>query len=88
MNYVCERLALAVGAVEVWLRVCFPRLVWALTPRGREHRRLRAELRRLETDPDYADQWRAELAEGWRQVRFERALEALLRDLADGGDRP
>ncbi|MER5772006.1 hypothetical protein [Streptomyces sp. NPDC001985] len=70
------------------LRIRRPWCLWWLTPRGREHRRLRAELRRLENDPDYADRWRAELAEGWRQLRFERALETLLLDLADGGDRP
>ncbi|WP_190120739.1 hypothetical protein [Streptomyces inusitatus] len=57
-----------------------------LTAQGRERRALGAELRRVETDPEYAAEWRAELDEGVRQLRFERALEALVRDLADGGD--
>ncbi|GGZ27072.1 hypothetical protein GCM10010387_20540 [Streptomyces inusitatus] len=86
VGQVHQRLALAVRAVEIWLRVRFPRLVWVLTPRCRERRALRAELRRVETDPEYAAQWRAELDEGVRQLRFERALEALVQDLADGGD--
>ncbi|MFI1017550.1 hypothetical protein [Streptomyces sp. NPDC020965] len=56
-----------------------------LTPEARDLRSVRRELRRLETDPEFADAWRAELAEGWRRIEFDRALLRVLEGLPDGG---
>ncbi|MER7043860.1 hypothetical protein ABT391_02955 [Streptomyces jumonjinensis] len=48
------------------------RLLWSLMPEDREHRDLLAELRRLERDPEFAADQRAEPAEGWRRVQFDK----------------
>ncbi|MFI1012739.1 hypothetical protein [Streptomyces sp. NPDC020965] len=79
------RLVLAVSVAEIRLRSRFPRLVWGLTPDARELRCIQSELRRLECDPEFAAEWRAELAEGWRRVEFDQALLRALEGLPDGG---
>ncbi|SCK63166.1 hypothetical protein YUWDRAFT_06828 [Streptomyces sp. AmelKG-D3] len=55
------RLALAVGAAEVRLRLRFPRLMWALTPSRFESDEPFAELVRIESDPAYRALFFAEL---------------------------
>ncbi|MFI1017464.1 hypothetical protein [Streptomyces sp. NPDC020965] len=72
---------LAVGAARFRVR-----RTWALSPEARDLRLLRRELRRLERDPEFAGAWRAELAEGWRRIEFDRALSKICDDLVDDGD--
>ncbi|MFI1016285.1 hypothetical protein [Streptomyces sp. NPDC020965] len=79
-------LALAVGAAETQSRCHLARLMRFLTVSSRELRVLRSELRRLESDAEFAAAWRAELAEGWRRVEFDRALDNVLR-AGPNGDR-
>ncbi|MFI2212070.1 hypothetical protein [Streptomyces sp. NPDC020141] len=81
-----HRLVLAAGAAEFRSWLCVAPLARSLISRGRERRALRAELRRLETDPEYAADWRIELAEGWRRNEFDRALLRVLDARSDGGD--
>ncbi|MEU4918943.1 hypothetical protein AB0G29_06175 [Streptomyces parvus] len=55
------RLALAAGAAEVWLRLRFPRLMWALASPRFERDEPFAELVRIESDPVYRALFFAEL---------------------------
>ncbi|MYX13589.1 hypothetical protein GTY67_09145 [Streptomyces sp. SID8374] len=55
------RLALALGAAEVHLRLRLPRLMWALTRRPAVRETPFAELVRIESDPAYRALFCAEL---------------------------
>ncbi|WP_411079991.1 hypothetical protein [Streptomyces sp. cmx-18-6] len=91
--------ALALGAVEVWLRLWFPRLMQALTPRAAAERDVPcAELQRIESDPAYRALFFAELgaaitdrdAEREAMVHAVEAAAARLRSLVvppDSGGR-
>lgn len=75
----------AVGAVQFLLRRCFPALTWFLSV-PLERRALMAELQRMETDPEFAAAWRAALDDELRQMRFNRAVDRLLRQLSNDSD--
>ncbi|MEV6419778.1 hypothetical protein [Streptomyces sp. NPDC051662] len=77
-------LVLAAGAVNVLLRLRFPRLVWALTTTSGERRALMSELRRLESDPLFAAEWRTALHTEWDQRVFDRAVAELVRSVTYG----
>ncbi|WP_411083099.1 hypothetical protein [Streptomyces sp. cmx-18-6] len=93
------RVALALGAAEIRLRLRFPRLTQALTPRAAaEHGPPCAELRRIESDPAYRALFFAELdaaitdrdAEREAMVHAVEAAAARLRSLVvppDSGER-
>lgn len=63
MNGAClpARLALAVGAAEIRLRLRFPRLMWWMTSRRPEPPGPFAELQRIKVDPAYRTLFLAEL---------------------------
>lgn len=79
-------LTLVARATETRSGSRFPRTLWPLSPKERELRFLRRELRRLEKDREFAGEWQAELAEGWRRIEFDRALLRALEERGDGGD--
>lgn len=76
-------LVLAAGALNILLRLRFPRLMWALTT-SRERRALMSELQRLESDPLFAAEWRNALHEEWDQRVFDRAFAELVRGVTHG----
>lgn len=78
-------LARAGKAAAVRPRPRLPRLLRALSPQERELSLLRSELRQLENDPEFAAEWRVELAEGWRRIEFDRALLKVLDAPPEGG---
>lgn len=77
-------LVLAAGAVNVLLRIRFPRLMWAVTTTSRERRALMSELQRLESDPLFAAEWRTALDTAWDQRVFDRAFAELVRGVTQG----
>lgn len=79
------RLALAVGATEVRLRLRFPRLMWALTPRRPERDEPFAELVRIESDPAFRALFVAELNAALIARDAER--QAVVDALKEGADR-
>ncbi|MFI5757628.1 hypothetical protein [Streptomyces sp. NPDC051569] len=68
---------LAAGALNVFLRLRFPRIVWVLSTTSGERRALMSELQRLESDPLFAAEWRDALHAEWDQRVFDRAFAEL-----------
>lgn len=79
------RLALAAGSAEVRLRLRFPRLMWALTPRRPERDAPFAELVRIESDPVFRALFFAELD----AALIDRAAErrAVVDSIGEAADR-
>ncbi|WP_411083220.1 hypothetical protein [Streptomyces sp. cmx-18-6] len=79
------RLALALGAAEVRLRLRFPGLMWALTPSPAEHDVPFAELQRIESDPAYRALFLARLGAAITDRDAER--EAMVHAIEAAADR-